>query len=80
MCTLGASITTGSRAQKVSSEQRWVRQSQYIMVRDGTRLAADILRPVRDGAVITRPLPVIWILHQDGDDLFRADSTFTLTA
>ena len=50
----------------MSSDQRWVRQSQYITVRDGTRLAADILRPVRDGAVVTRPLPVIWILHRYG--------------
>ena len=65
-CMLGASVTTGSRTPSVSSDQRWVRQSQYITVRDGTRLAADILRPVRDGAVVAQPLPVIWILHRYG--------------
>ncbi|MFA1547957.1 CocE/NonD family hydrolase [Actinomadura chokoriensis] len=32
----------------------------YIPMRDGARLAADIMRPRRDGAVVTDPLPVLW--------------------
>lgn len=36
------------------------RTSQYISVRDGTRLAADIFRPTLCGNVVTDPLPVVW--------------------
>ncbi len=38
----------------------WVRTSQYISVRDGTRLAVDVYRPTRDGVVESKPLPVVW--------------------
>lgn len=38
----------------------WVRSSQLIPMRDGIRLAVDILRPTRAGQVESRPLPVIW--------------------
>ena len=37
----------------------WVRTSQYISGRDGTRLAADIYRPARAGIAIQDPMPVI---------------------
>lgn len=75
---LGVSGTTGGRASQVPPDQRWVRQSQYITVRDGTRLAADILRPARDGAVVTRPLPVIWILHRYGRATVQNGSVQTI--
>ena len=35
--------------------------SQYVSVRDGTRLAVDIFRPTRNGAVGTEKLPVLWM-------------------
>lgn len=35
--------------------------SQYITMRDGTKLAALILRPVQDGKPVSTPLPVIWM-------------------
>jgi len=38
----------------------WQRTSQYVTVRDGTRIAVDILRPTKDGVVHQEPLPVIW--------------------
>ncbi len=38
----------------------WVRESQYITMRDGTRLAIDIIRPAVDGVAVDEPLPVIW--------------------
>jgi len=38
----------------------WVRISQYVPVRDGTKLAVDILRPSRGGKPVSEPLPVIW--------------------
>ena len=34
--------------------------SQYITVRDGTKLAALIIRPAQDGKTVETPLPVIW--------------------
>ena len=36
------------------------RSSEYITIRDGTRLAADILRPTREGLTEAEQLPVIW--------------------
>lgn len=41
---------------------RWARTSQYVPMRDGVRLAVDILRPVdAAGQVAAEPLPVVWI-------------------
>jgi putative CocE/NonD family hydrolase len=37
----------------------WSRTSKYVTVRDGTRIAVDILRPAYNGAAEKRPLPVI---------------------
>ena len=34
--------------------------SQYVPMRDGTKLAALILRPAEDGKPVSTPLPVIW--------------------
>ncbi len=39
----------------------WKRFSQYVMMRDGVKIAVDYYRPVRDGIVEEKPLPVIWI-------------------
>jgi putative CocE/NonD family hydrolase len=40
---------------------RWVRTSQYVTVRDGTKLAVDIFRPANSsGTPVEEPLPVIW--------------------
>lgn len=38
-----------------------VRTSRYLVMRDGTRLAIDILRPVAKGIVHDDPRPVIWV-------------------
>ena len=38
----------------------WVRSSQYVPMRDGTRLAVDIVRPTLHGQVATERLPVVW--------------------
>jgi putative CocE/NonD family hydrolase len=43
--------------------------SQYITMRDGTKLAALILRPAQNGKTVTAPLPVIWThnrYHREG--------------
>jgi putative CocE/NonD family hydrolase len=39
----------------------WSRTSQYVTVRDGVRLAVDVLRPAVDGVPVEEPLPVVWI-------------------
>src|SRR5690606_32153895 len=38
----------------------WVRSSQYVPMRDGTRLAVDVYRPAIDGVAVDTPYPVIW--------------------
>lgn len=47
----------------------WLRSSEYIVMRDGARLAADTFRPAQDGKPAEEPLPVIWTL----DRYHRAD-------
>jgi putative CocE/NonD family hydrolase len=42
----------------------WIRSSQYVTVRDGTRLAVDIFRPTRGGKVAEERLPVVWTHHR----------------
>ncbi|MDO8673312.1 MAG: CocE/NonD family hydrolase, partial [Dehalococcoidia bacterium] len=39
----------------------WKRSSQYVTVRDGTKLAVDIVRPTKGGALHSQPLPVAWM-------------------
>jgi len=38
----------------------WVRSSQYITMRDGIKLAVDVLRPAVNGQVAEEQLPVVW--------------------
>lgn len=38
-----------------------VRISQYVTVRDGTKLAVDIYRPTLNGQLVETPLPVVWM-------------------
>lgn len=38
----------------------WVRTSQYVAMRDGVKLAIDILRPAINGKVEEAPVPVVW--------------------
>jgi putative CocE/NonD family hydrolase len=38
----------------------WVRTSQYITMRDGVRLAIDIVRPAKNGKATEERLPVVW--------------------
>ena len=40
--------------------REWNKTSRYVTVRDGTKLAVDIYRPVQDGKLVSIPLPVIW--------------------
>jgi len=40
---------------------KWERTSFHVPVRDGTRLAVDLFRPVKDGKPVQTRLPVVWI-------------------
>jgi len=42
----------------------WVRTSRYIPMRDGTRLAADILFPALAGQPASEPLPLLWTFNR----------------
>jgi uncharacterized protein len=64
MATAMVLATCGPRGSTTGAGTLWVRSSEYVAVRDGTRLAVDIFRPVRDGKVVAEPLPVIWIHHR----------------
>jgi len=50
------------------------RTSQYLTMRDGVRLAIDIYRPTRDGALHEEPLPVVWTHHRYNRAYFHGDS------
>ena len=42
----------------------WKRISQYVTVRDGTRLAVDIFMPTENGQPVDQRLPVIWAYYR----------------
>lgn len=72
--SVGAAPTAAQDGEKISrlgvysgySEPKyseWVRTSQYISVRDGTRIALDVVRPSVNGSPVEDPLPVI-LIHE----------------
>ena len=58
----------------------WRRESFYLTMRDGVRLACDLYRPTRSGQFHQEPLPLIWtheapyqsIYHKDLQDVFTS--------
>ncbi|MHC5004577.1 MAG: CocE/NonD family hydrolase, partial [Planctomycetota bacterium] len=53
----------------------WVVTSQYVQMRDGVRLAVDVVRPAVDGVAAADPMPVIWThsrYHRSPQELMRA--------
>ena len=58
----------------------WKLTSEYITVRDGTKLAADIYRPTKNGVLHTKPLPVIWMhdRYQRRWNITKLDSCLSL--
>ena len=51
------------------------RFSQYVVVRDGTRLAVDVYRPTRNGVLVETPLPVVWTFTPYNRATRAADGT-----
>lgn len=50
------------------------RESRYVTMPDGVRLATDIYRPTRNGTLHQEPLPVVWTHHRYNRAFFRNDS------
>jgi putative CocE/NonD family hydrolase len=72
----GVRISRFGEYQGYSEERftEWVRESQYITVRDGTRLAVDIVRPAIDGVAVNEAFPVLWThsrYHRNQDTQVR---------
>lgn len=44
--------------------EEWMRTSQYLTMRDGVRLAVDVIRPAVDGKAVEGPLPCVWTHHR----------------
>ncbi len=40
--------------------EEWIRTSQYITMRDGVKLAIDIVRPAKNGEAVEKPMPLVW--------------------
>ena len=57
----------------------WIRFSQYVAVRDGTKLAVDWYRPAVNGVAVNIPYPVIWTnTAYKGRGTVRSDGTKVL--
>ena len=48
------------KGYSVPAYDSWVRTSQYLTMRDGVRIAIDIIRPAKRGKLTEERLPVIW--------------------
>ena len=70
-CPLDRQVDDAAESQRVSEFgcylgfalprfSEFMRESLYVPVRDGTRLAVDIYRPMRDGIVVKEPAPVVF--------------------
>ncbi|MBM4187980.1 MAG: CocE/NonD family hydrolase [Gemmatimonadetes bacterium] len=48
------------RGYSDSLYSEWVRESRYIAMRDGVKIAVDIVRPAVNGVAVDRKFPVLW--------------------
>jgi putative CocE/NonD family hydrolase len=56
----------------------WVRTSEYVTVRDGTKLAVDVIRPAVDGKAVEGKFPVVWThsrYQRGGPDIKAIDAS-----
>jgi len=70
-CANDTKSSTGGASNRVSEFGRyegyaepvytqWVRESHYVTMRDGVKLAVDIMRPAQNGAAVEKAFPVVW--------------------
>lgn len=48
------------RGYSDSLYSEWVRESRYVTMRDGVRIAVDIIRPAVNGKAVEQKMPVVW--------------------
>ncbi len=53
-------VATITQSADGNLAQDWVCQSSYVAMRDATLLATYVFRPLESGALVARPLPVVW--------------------
>jgi putative CocE/NonD family hydrolase len=54
--------------------EEWVTSSRYLEMRDGVKLAIDVVRPAVNGVAVDEPLPVVWThsrYHRNPRELVR---------
>ncbi len=71
LCAAGPAMAQVSRPGAYSGYSAMiyaetVRSSHYVPMRDGTRLAVDLLRPAKDGIAVNTPYPVLWLYNWGG--------------
>jgi putative CocE/NonD family hydrolase len=59
-CLLATWLPLSSLADAASTYDDYVRESLYVPVRDGTRLALNIYRPAVNGVAVDEPFPVVF--------------------
>ncbi|MGQ0648429.1 MAG: CocE/NonD family hydrolase [Gemmatimonadaceae bacterium] len=62
------------RADTAARYDGYRRASQYLVMRDGIRLAIDVYRPTRKGELHSEPLPVVWTHHRYNRAYLRGDT------
>lgn len=71
---LALAIVPASLGAQTSSYDGYRRTSEYVTMRDGIRLAVDVLRPTKAGVLHQEKLPVVWTHHRYNRAFFRNDS------
>lgn len=71
------------RGYSDSLYSEWVRESHYVTMRDGVKLAVDIIRPAINGVAVSRKMPVVWThsrYHRGAGPAAAAAASHDLTA
>ena len=71
---LALAIVPASLGAQTSSYDGYRRTSEYVTMRDGIRLAVDVLRPTKAGVLHQEKLPVVWTHHRYNRAFLRNDS------
>ena len=58
--------------------EEWVRTSQYVTMRDGVKLAVDVVHPAVDGKALEEPLPCVWTHHRYHRAVLREGKIYSI--
>lgn len=59
--------------------EEWTRTSQYVAMRDGVRLAVDVVRPAVNGAPVEGPTPAVFTMQRYGRAYLSPDGKSVVT-